>query len=257
MTGAPTLACEAAFRSGAGIVYLLCPQELLPSLAAKLTETIMIPLPSEEGRLGASAAEPAARFAEGRDVVLVGPGLTARMGVRELVERLLALPNALVVDADALNVLEGEPERLASRPGPTIITPHPGELGKLLSRSSAEIQADRLGSAREAAERTGAVVILKGARSLIVSPDGRVTICPWGNAGMASAGTGDVLAGALAGLWAQGLSPRDAAVLSVCLHALAGDLAATEFTQYSLMASDLVDYLPKALKRLQTTSLSP
>jgi NAD(P)H-hydrate epimerase len=156
----------------------------------------------------------------------------------------------LVIDADGLNAFEGALQRLRERSSPTILTPHPGEMGRLLGRPTSEVTADRLGAAREAARRSGAIVVLKGYRSLIATPDGEVWINPTGNPGMATGGTGDVLTGMLLGLLAQGLEPLTAAQVGVFAHGLAGDLVARRAGERGLRASDLIEELPAAWRAL-------
>jgi NAD(P)H-hydrate epimerase len=145
----------------------------------------------------------------------------------------------IVLDADGLNLLAAHPRAL---PEMVVMTPHPGEAARLLETSTADVQADRFAAARSLARKYGAVVVLKGGGSLVADPEGRVAVCPWGNPGMASGGTGDVLTGVIAGLLAQGLTPWDAACLGVGLHARAGDLAARA-GERGLLASDLFPYL--------------
>jgi len=161
----------------------------------------------------------------------------------------VALPPT-VIDADALNALaelDGWWEGLG---GPAILTPHPGEMARLMRRSTEEIQRDRLGAAREAARQWGQVVVLKGAYTVVATPEGRVTVIPFANAALATAGTGDVLAGAIVGLLAQGLSPRDAAVCGAYLHGLAADLWARQGARAGMVAGDLLPLLPHALAAL-------
>lgn len=250
MTGAAMLAAQAAARSGSGLVTLAIPEPLNPILETALPEILTAPLPAVEEK-GYGFAEEAAEAAAGllvrKTAVAVGPGLGQREATRRFLLRFLpqvTLP--LVLDADGLNLLASQPEVLQSVPGPVIITPHPGELGRWLQRSAAEIQAHRLEAAREAAARWRVVVVLKGAGTIIAHPEGRAFVNPTGNPGMASGGTGDVLTGILAGLLAQGLPPFEAAIAGVYLHGLAGDWAALRCGEASLLAGDLLKHLPEA-----------
>lgn len=183
--------------------------------------------------------------------VLIGPGLGTEKPAKELVLELLrssAVP--VTLDADAINVLAGHPELIAEAKCPVVITPHPGELGRLLHLSADDIQKDRPKACRNAAAATGAVVVLKGAGTLISTSKGEMFININGNPGMATGGAGDVLAGLLAGLLAQGFSPLDAARAAVWIHGKAGDAAALRQTQTSLSAGNIIRALPMALRRL-------
>jgi NAD(P)H-hydrate epimerase len=201
--------------------------------------------------LDPSAAAAVLRAAAGKQAVALGPGLGAESGTREaIVEAVLGLALPLVLDADGLNALAGAIGRLRERRAPTLLTPHPGELARLLGGSSEEVQRDRLGAARRAAAASGAVVVLKGHQSLVAEPGGEVWVNPTGNPGMASGGSGDVLTGLLGGLLAQGFEPLAAAQLGVFVHGLAGDRAASELGQRGLRAGDLIAALPGALRAL-------
>jgi NAD(P)H-hydrate epimerase len=252
MTGAATLASSAALRMGAGYVKLACPASLLPTLAAKLTPVVLSPLPeSEPGVLAAEAAAEVLRLAEGYDAVVLGPGITAAPGPADAAERLareLRLP--LVADADALNALaaRGLAGLLSQRGAPTILTPHPGEAARLLGESTGEVQADRVAAAQRLAG-DAATCVLKGARSVIAG-EGRCAVNASGNAGMATAGTGDVLAGVLGTLLAQGLTPFEAAALGTYLHGRAGDHAASALTETCVTAEDVLAALPEAVAEL-------
>jgi NAD(P)H-hydrate epimerase len=183
--------------------------------------------------------------------LLIGPGLSNNESTAKLVRKLVVSVGCLmVIDADGLNALVGQTELLNARPGPTILTPHPGELGRLLGITAADVQADRLDAAEKASERWEVTIVLKGAGTVIAG-DGCTYINPTGNPGMATAGTGDVLGGMTAGLAAQGLPPYPAAVLATYLHGYSGDLAAADLSELALTAGDLLDYLPAAITDLQ------
>jgi NAD(P)H-hydrate epimerase len=246
-TGAAALAATGALRAGAGLVTAAVPASLNPILEVKLTEAMTLPmLEGLTGALGEAAAESLARAAAERDALAVGPGLGTDPGSVRAVERLLhGLERPAVVDADGLNAFAGRPERLASA-GPRVLTPHPGEMARLLGRSVRELQRDRVAAARELARRASAVVVLKGARSVIAEPGGAVRINATGGPGLASGGTGDVLAGVIAALLAQRVAPFDAAALGVYLHGLAGELG----PDAGDAAGDVAARLPEAWRRL-------
>jgi NAD(P)H-hydrate epimerase len=188
------------------------------------------------------------------DVLVVGPGLSLDESTVSLVRLLVTgIDKPMVLDADGLNAMVGEIRLFRERKAPLLITPHPGELARLYKVAPSDVQADRLAFARRAAAEWRAEVVLKGAGSIVASPEGEAVVNTTGNPGMASAGTGDVLTGIIGGLLAQGLTLHRAAVLGVYLHGLAGDLAAEDLTELCLLAGDLIVYLPKAIKRLRKT----
>jgi NAD(P)H-hydrate epimerase len=251
MAGAACLAAETALRSGAGLVQLGVPESLNDVIQSKLAEVITRPLPETRGRtLSLSALGSILRLAEKADVLLIGPGLSRHPETAELVRELVgSVKLPAVLDADGLNAFASVPGSLKTAQD-LVLTPHYGELSRLLKSQIPQIRADPLGQAREAAQRFDNVVVLKGAPSVTGLPDGRAWINPTGNAGMATAGSGDVLSGLIAGLMAQGAAPERAAVLGVFLHGLAGDLAREEMTEYCLLAGDIIRHLPVAYKSL-------
>jgi hydroxyethylthiazole kinase-like uncharacterized protein yjeF len=244
--GAMYLACEAAARVGAGLVTLATPKSLQPILASKLTEATYAPLPeSEPGVVAAEAAEAIRPFLTNSDVLLLGCGLGQSTAALSFVEALVGRSSELaplVLDADALNLLAKIPHWWQKLPGDAILTPHPGEM------SVAEIQSRRLSVARDSAMLWQKTIVLKGACTVVVGPDGRASVNPTINPGLASGGTGDVLAGAIAGLVAQGLSLRDAAIAGVFLHSQAGEMARKETGDAGMLASDLLPLLPASIK---------
>jgi hydroxyethylthiazole kinase-like uncharacterized protein yjeF len=250
--GAPRMCAAAAYRAGGGLVTVACPRSIAGAIAAKLDEATYLPLPESGGLVDAAASLDVRRETPAYDVLVVGPGLGRGAGPSRFVrETLLAPlpdgPRAAVVDADALNALAAEPrwqQRLAL---PSVLTPHPGELSRLTRQPIAAIQSDRLGFAVRCARAWGHVVVLKGAYSVVASPDGRAAVSPFANPALASAGTGDVLAGAIAGLLGQGLAPFDAAACGVYLHARAAEDVCEEIGDRGLLASDLLDALPRAI----------
>ena len=248
MTGAAALAGLGAARSGAGLVTLAIPESLNSILESTCTEVMTLPLPeTDQHSLAAEAAQGIEQFAQQCDAVVLGPGISRHPATAELARTLIArLPQPLVIDADGLNACAQLSEVLPRRSGPTIITPHPGELSRLLDRQIPEIQQDRVGAARQAADRFGCVVVLKGAGTVIASPDGEAWINSSGNPGMASGGVGDVLTGVTGALLAGGAAPLAAAVSGVYYHGLAGDLAARQVGRRGLLASDLLAQLPAA-----------
>jgi NAD(P)H-hydrate epimerase len=253
-TGAALLATEAAGRAGAGLVTLASAAMLQPVLEGHVREAMTAALP--DGRDGGAALGDGIalmRLLDGRSAVVCGPGLGVNPDTRTLVATVVRTARTpLVLDADGLNCVAGT-GLLRERLGPTIVTPHPGEMSRLLEITTAEVQADRLRVARQLAHRDQVVVVLKGARTIVVAPDGRAGIVPTGNPGMATGGTGDVLAGIVGGLVAQGLDPFDAACLGAFAHGLAGDRVALRQGEAGLLARDLLDELPPSLATLQAT----
>lgn len=255
-TGAATLTCRAAMRAGAGIVTLGIPESLNDILEVKLTEEMTRPLPETPDRsLSVKAYDEIMRISTSFNVLALGPGLSRNVETATLVFQLLhSVSIPMVIDADGLNALEGQGNLLKERKAETIITPHPGELARLFGTTADEIQKDRIGWAEKGARQWDVILVLKGARSIVASPDGRIVVNSTGNPGMASAGTGDVLTGIIASLLGQGLTPFNAAVLGTYLQGLAGDMIAQDKTFFGLIASDLIDYLPRALKALEEIS---
>lgn len=255
--GAAYLACEGAIRVGAGLVTLSTARSLQPILATKLTEVTYAPLPeSEPGFIDSEASKVLHEQLSGYDVLLMGCGLSQHPSVMEFItDSLLELPPslspALVLDADVLNTLAQTPGWWQKLTQDAILTPHPGEMARLSGLPIEEIGRDRLRVARETASLWQKTVVLKGAHTLVASSDGGANISAVANPGLASAGTGDVLSGAIAGLMAQGLSPLTAATCGVYLHAAAGELVKTELGDAGMVASDLLLALPRAIKKIK------
>jgi len=251
-TGAAAMAALGALRAGAGLVYLAVPESLNAILETKCTEAITLPLPeTAAGSLALAAAETLVPFAEQCDAVAVGPGLSRNSETAKLVRRLVAeLDRPLVLDADGLNCLaDTGPELLAEARGPVVITPHPGELSRLLGTSVEDLQADRLGVARRAAAQFKAVVLLKGAGTIIARPDAEAWINRTGSSALASGGTGDVLTGMIGAFASGGARVEEAAIAGAYYHGLAGELAAEALNERTVIASDLLNSLPKALSQ--------
>ncbi len=261
-SGAVILAARAAVRGGAGLVTAAVPEPILQTVDGGSLESMTFALPTGAGgALSAGAAEAAMAAAEGKAVVALGPGLGLAPETASAVRTLACeLPQPVVLDADALNAFAGRLGDLAGREAETVLTPHPGEMARLLGMTVAGVQADRIAAARRAAAESGAVVVLKGHRTLVADPEIRqspdqgtlpVYVNPTGNPGMASGGSGDVLTGLLAALLAQGYRALAASQLAVYLHGLAGDLATEHIAPEALRAGDLIDYLPAAFERLR------
>jgi ADP-dependent NAD(P)H-hydrate dehydratase len=249
MSGAAILCASAALRSGGGLVYLATPDSVQPVTAAANPCYLTIPLPQDEhGCLNESAAADILTLAQRNDVVAIGPGLGRSEGLSRMIPALLtkiAVP--VVLDADGLNALQDQTKCLKERRAPLIMTPHPGEFARLTGKDTAAVQAQRREEAVRFAAEHGLVLVLKG-YGTIVTDGRRVYVNTTGNPGMATGGTGDVLTGTIAALLGQHLEPFAAAQLGVHLHGLAGDLARDDLGEVSLIASDLLEYLPKAFR---------
>jgi hydroxyethylthiazole kinase-like uncharacterized protein yjeF len=257
LTGAVTMTCEAAMRAGAGWVRAGVPASLNPIFEEKLTEVMTVPLPDRDGALLASAADAVVEASERADAVVVGPGLGRNSESFELAQALLGrLDRPLLVDADGLNALAaGGLDLVAGRSAPTVLTPHAGELARLLGSESREVSARRLDSVRAAAVTAGCVVILKGDDSLVVDGSDRLGVSAGGSPALATAGTGDVLSGVIAAFLAKGLDPFEASCAGVYAHAQAGWLAATQYGAESVIATDVIAALPAALRRPESQSV--
>ena len=256
--GAAVLAAEAATRTGAGLTTLALPDSERSWVATQLREVMTASLSSESdgaavGLFAAPQDGDLDGVLSGKTSVTVGPGIGVSDGTRALMRVLLSRCQVpLVIDADGLNCLAGSRRLLTERAATTILTPHPGEMSRLVDKPVAVVQADRVGVARALATETRTTVVLKGARTVVATPDGRVSINLTGNAGMASGGMGDVLAGVIGTLCAQGVAARDAATLGVYLHGMAADLAAAERGgEIGIIASDVIGLLPRAIGETQ------
>jgi hydroxyethylthiazole kinase-like uncharacterized protein yjeF len=251
-TGAAALCARGAMRAGAGLVTVATAASAQSVVASLVLEAMSEPLPETEARSVALKARDAiVELAGPRDAVALGPGLGLDEETRRLARTLVReVPRPMVVDADALTALVDHLDDLRGAAAPRCLTPHPGEMARLRGVSVAEVQRDRLGVARAFAVEHGAHVCLKGSRTVIASPDGRVLVNPTGNPGMASGGTGDVLTGILGAFLARGLPAAQATAAAVYLHGLAGDLAAGRVGEEALIASDVVEALGEAFRRL-------
>ena len=252
--GAPILSATAAYRVGAGLVALAVPDEVKAAATGALREAIFVPHATD---IAISLIEFVSKIKDGA-AMLIGPGLGQSDSTTALITSLTGdtglrtLPlKGLVCDADALNTLAKMPNWHALLPPLTVLTPHAGEMSRLTGMSIAEVQSDRIGHALRFAHEWGHVVLLKGAYTVIASPDGRGAVLPFANSAMATAGTGDVLAGCIVGLLAQGLSPFDAAVCGGYLHGQAGERWREQHGDSGMLAGDLLPLLPDVMRDLK------
>ncbi len=255
--GAARLTATAALRAGAGLVVLAAPASLVPSFEAAVAEVIKLPLPErEDGTVAPGAFEALQERLSWAHVVALGPGLGTSPAVLEFVKQVLEnFKETIVLDADGLNVLSGDLQVLRQSAGRLILTPHPGELKRLAAREPALLSGSPVERARRVAEEIGHILVLKGAPTIVALPSEEILINSTGNAGMATAGSGDVLTGLIAGLAGQGLTPAMAAGLGVYLHGLAGDLAKDRLSMWGLMAGDILEGLPQAFQRVIQNAL--
>jgi NAD(P)H-hydrate epimerase len=268
--GAAAMAGMAGLRAGAGLVTVACPRSVLPTVAGFMPELMTEPLEeTEAGTISLRALEYGRMDAlvHGKTLIALGPGIgrhtETTQFVRTLAEK-FRLP--MVIDADGLNAFQAATEKLDGSSHPLVLTPHPGEMSRLIGGSTADVERDRIGIARGFAQEHKLTLVLKGHRTLTALPDGRVWVNHSGNPGMASGGMGDILTGMVAGFWAQGLhgkppsaeagpSPaHDAITAAVYLHGLAGDVARERQGELSLTATDLLASLPEAVRRVQATA---
>jgi len=245
--GAAILTARGALRAGAGLVTVFCAASLERTVVAALPESMTRGLPEEDGRIAWEAAAEALGALRDFDAAVVGPGLGTARGTVRFLRRLLTSKLPLVCDADALNAFAGTPRVFA---GSRVLTPHPGEAARLLGVSTREIQADRLRAARQLAKRSGAVVLLKGAASLTATPGGEVLVNPTGTPLLSTAGSGDVLAGAIGAFVARGMAPEKATAAAAFLHGRAGETLAGSLGDAGLLAGELADALPRARQGL-------
>jgi ADP-dependent NAD(P)H-hydrate dehydratase / NAD(P)H-hydrate epimerase len=248
LTGAPSMASEAAMRTGAGYVTALVPASLNLVFEIRLLEVMSVPLPDIDGALQRDAAETVLERCERADALVLGPGIGREQRTIELVREIARrAPVPLLLDADGLFAHAGRLDMLTSRDAPTVLTPHAGELARLLDVSSEEIGDHRLRSALKAAKSANAIVVLKGDDTIVATADGRAAISTGGSAALATAGTGDVLSGVIAALLAKRMDPWHAACAGVFVHASAGRIAASEIGDEGVIASDVIERLPAAL----------
>jgi ADP-dependent NAD(P)H-hydrate dehydratase / NAD(P)H-hydrate epimerase len=247
LTGAPCLASESAMRAGAGYVTAFVPASLNPIFEARLLEVMTAPLPDADGSLEPGGVSRVVERAGRADALVLGPGLGRVAGALEFARaaaREVELP--MLLDADGLNAHAGALDSLAGREAPTVLTPHAGELARLLDTDSAAVGKRRLESARRAASEAQAIVVLKGDDTLVAAPDGRVAVNRGGASALATAGTGDVLSGVIGAFLAKRMDPFEAACAGVLMHARAGQLTAREIGPEGVIASDVIAALPRA-----------
>ena len=245
-TGASIFAGRGAVRTGSGLVFLAVPESVWPVAAVKSDEAMPFPVPEAEGRLSLLAEEPIRRRAESCDAVLIGCGLGRGWQTDALVRNLLTIEKPLVLDADGLNALSGREELLQKRAAPTILTPHEGEFLRL----GGGLSAGREAAAAAFSEKYGVYLVLKGHRTVVAAPDGRLAVNGTGNSGMAKGGSGDVLAGMILSLLGQGCEAFAACCAGVWLHGRAGDLAAADKGERGMTPTDLLEQIPYAMKDL-------
>ena len=238
-SGAAALAGLAALRSGVGLCTVATPVDALSDVQGHAPELMGVALPAA-AVLGPTHLDVLLAAAEGKDALVIGPGIPRGSETHALLGELLArLDVPVLLDADGLNAIAGHPEVLRRARAPVVLTPHPGEMARLAGQSIAEVQADRIGTARTFARTHRAVLVLKGARTLVAEPGGQLRVNPTGNPGMATGGTGDVLSGMIGAFLAQGLAPVDAASVGVLAHGLGGDAAARRWGRLGVIASDM------------------
>ena len=243
-TGAAALASIGALRSGAGLVYLAVPESIYAIEAVKLTEPVIFPLPDIDGKYAINSIKIVLKLLDGKDAVLIGPGIGKSIGTEAVVRTVLeAFDGPVVLDADGINVLVQHKNVLRDRTSPTILTPHDGEF----LRFGGELDNGRLTSARRFAQEYGVILLLKGHNTIITDGiDSYVNTT--GNPGMATGGSGDVLSGIIVSLLGQGIPPLEAAACAAWLHGAAGDICADEIGQYGMLPSDMLNVLPRLLK---------
>jgi hydroxyethylthiazole kinase-like uncharacterized protein yjeF len=251
-TGAAAMSAFGALRIGAGLVTAAVPRSVNDVVEAKLLEAMTFPVDATaEGTFAKSAKLSLLTFVEDKSAVAIGPGVSRHAETAEMIRELLPeIHQPIVLDADGINVMAGHRQLFQQLHAPLIMTPHPGEMARLLDMTTSAVQQDRIGIAGRVAHELNVYVVLKGAGTVIAAPDGAVAVNPTGNPGMATGGTGDVLTGIIVGLLAQRLSPWHAACAGVYLHGLAGDLAAASRGQMGLIARDVIDAVPSAIQHV-------
>jgi NAD(P)H-hydrate epimerase len=248
LTGAPTMAALAAMRTGAGYVQVAVPASTEPTFDLKLMEAMTHGMPEDDGAHVPQGVDPVLELCERAGALVLGPGIGRTDGAlewaREVARR---APVPVLIDADGLNAHAGQLDSLRERQAPTVLTPHEGELGRLLGIESDQVQAARLECAREAVERSGCIVVLKGDDTIVGTPEGVAAISPGATPALATAGTGDVLSGLIGALLSKGMHPLEAAAAGVLAHARAGRVAAGRFGANHVIAGDVIDAIPEAM----------
>lgn len=255
LTGAATMAANAAARSGLGLVTVGCPQSLNPILEMKLTEAMTYPLPdvAKKGSLAKRGLGEIRKKIAENDAAIIGPGIGRHFEARDLIQRLVgSLDKPAIIDADGLNAFEKDRTALTQSHSKFVLTPHPGEFKRLIDDEYPDELSDVYDLVRKYSLKYNSVIVLKGSPTVVVDTDGQLYLSPTGNDGMATGGTGDVLSGIIGSFLAQGLSPLDSAICGVYIHGLSGDLAASEFGTRSLIAGDLIDFLPDTFELVES-----
>ena len=252
LTGAPTMAALSAQRMGAGYVQVAVPLSAEPVLQLKLLEGMTRALPEEDGGHTSAGLDEVRQLAERAGALVLGPGIGRAEGALEFARAVAQeVDKPLLIDADGLNAHAGRLDLLKARPGPTVLTPHAGELARLLDTDSSEVAAHRLACARSAAEQSGCVVVLKGDDSIVAAPGGPLAISPGATPALATAGTGDVLSGVIGAFLAKGLGALEAAAAGVLAHARAGRVAARRYGADHVIAGDVIEAIPEAMRELR------
>lgn len=251
MAGAAIMAGKAALRCGLGLLKTALPKSIYPIAAGAIFESVFFPLEeTSDGKISKSNIDFLLCEAEKSSAVLIGCGLSVCDDTAELVNSFIeSCTKPLVLDADALNCVAKNPDILKKAKAPIIITPHPGEMARLVKLTPKAVNENRAEIAADFANEYGVVTVLKGSGTIIASPEGRVMINRTGNSGMATGGSGDVLAGMTGSLLAQGAKPFDAAAAAVYLHGLSGDIAAEKLGKISMLPTDLIDEIPQACRK--------
>ena len=252
-SGAAVMAGKAALRMGAGLVTIGTAEAAVAGIARGMMELMTEPLPgTAEGSIAAGAVGAAEKIIKGKDAVVIGPGLTTDPSTAEFVRTLIPkIKVPLLIDADGLNILAGHLEILRNLAGPVVLTPHPGEFGRLTGLSVPEVLAKRLDLAPRFAQEHNVILVLKGFRTIVAVPNGRVYVNPTGNPGMATGGSGDVLSGMIGSQLVQSKDALGATLAAVYVHGLSGDVAAARLSEKALIAGDLIRFLPQAIKSLE------
>lgn len=252
MAGAAIMAGKAALRCGIGLLKIAVPKSIYPVCATNILESVYYPLEeTSNGVISSKNTDFLLEMCEKSSAVVIGCGLSVCDDTKNLVQSVITnCEKPLVIDADALNCICNKPEILKNLKAPAIITPHPGEMARLLHSTSKTVNSNRENTAIDFAKKFGVVTVLKGAGTIIASPDGEVYINHTGNSGMATGGSGDILSGIIGSLLAQGASPINAAAAGVFLHGTIGDLAAEKLGKISMLPTDMIDMIPTAYLKL-------
>ncbi|NMA65502.1 MAG: NAD(P)H-hydrate dehydratase [Clostridiaceae bacterium] len=252
MTGAAYLSCYSAYRTGCGLVKAVIPKSCTDIISVLVPETIIVPMTEKDGHLYLEDEHLLKELIYNSDALLIGPGLSCNEDTHRLLVKVVEFCEIpMVIDADALNIMALDISLLENIRGEAVITPHPAEMARLTGKTTSEIQQDRITIAKDFADEYGLNVVLKGAGTIIASNDGRVSINPTGDDGMATAGAGDVLAGMVLAFLGQGMLPYDAACSAVFLHGLAGEIAGNQKSRNSVIASDIANNICEAFKLIK------